>query len=343
MTVKWLKALSYSALITFGLSLPAGRLSAQEIVKFGSVGGMTDAGIYLADELGFFSSAGIKVEMQRIPNAPSLTAAIATNQLDVAGISVSPGLYASVQQGMNLKIVGDKQSLRRGFSATQLVIRSELNAGSEAADIAALKGKKVAVSAKPSISYMLLVALLEKHGLKRDFVQTVELVYPNMVPALASGAIDAAIMLEPFLSQAVAKKAGVVVSDLSDVVPGRGISVVPLVYSENFIKRRAVAQNFMNAYVQGVRVYNDAFSLGKNINQDKVVQIIARRTNTDEASVREQNKGGLDPDQAVGIEELEAFQKFFVEQNFLHQSIDVRSIVDLSFSQAAVAKLGPYK
>ena len=95
-------------------------------------------------------------------------------------------------------------------------------------NVKALKGKKVAVSAKASISYMLLVALLEKHGMTKDSIQAVELAYPNMVAALASGAIDAAIMLEPFLSQAVQRKVGTVVSDLSDVTPGKGVSVVPL-------------------------------------------------------------------------------------------------------------------
>lgn len=317
--------------------------NAQEVVKFASVGGMTDAGLYLAEELGFFKSANLKVEMQRIPNAPGLTTAVATNQIDVAGISVTPGLFASVQQGMNLKIVGDKQSMRPGFAATQLVIRSDLGKGSEAENVKALAGKKVAVSAKPSISYMLLVALLKKYRMTQDSIQAVELSYPNMMPALASGAIDAAVSLEPFLSQAIQSKVAVPVSDLVEVTPGKGSSVVPLVYSESMIKRRDVAQNFMTAYMRGVRVYNDAFAPGKGKDTEKVIEIIARRAGVDAKVVREASKGGLDPNQHVGTSELEAFQKFFLEQNYLRQPIDVSKIVDQSFAKAAVVKLGEYK
>jgi hypothetical protein len=41
-----------------------------------------------------------------------LTAAVVTNQIDVAGISLTPGLSAAVRQDMNPRLVGDKQSLR---------------------------------------------------------------------------------------------------------------------------------------------------------------------------------------------------------------------------------------
>jgi NitT/TauT family transport system substrate-binding protein len=337
------KVVAFMSAFSVAVALACPPANAQEVVKFASVGGMTDAGVYLAEELGFFKNANLKVEMQRIPNAPSLTTAIATNQIDVAGISVTPGLYASVQQGMNLKIVGDKQSMRPGFAATQLVMRTELGKGSEAENVKALVGKKVAVSAKPSISYMLLVALLKKYGLAQDSIQAVELSYPNMMPALASGAVDAAVSLEPFLSQAIQSKVAIPVSDLVEVTPGKGSSVVPLVYSENMIKRHEVAQNFMTAYMQGVRVYNDAFSPGKSKDREKVVEIIARRAGVNAKVVREANKGGLDPNQLVGIPELEAFQKFFVEQNYLRQPIDVAKIVDQSFAKAVVAKLGEYK
>jgi NitT/TauT family transport system substrate-binding protein len=95
--------------------------------------------------------------------------------------------------------------------------------------------------------------------------------------------------------------------------------------------------------MQGVRVYNDAFSPGKSKDREKVVEIIARRAGVNAKVVREANKGGLDPNQLVGIPELEAFQKFFVEQNYLRQPIDVAKIVDQSFAKAAVAKLGEYK
>jgi hypothetical protein len=105
-----------AALAAAAASWPAIVRADVTTVKFGSVGGLSDAGLYIADELGYFAAGGIAVDMQQINAAPTLVQAIAASQLDVAGISVTPGLFASVALKINLRIVGDKQSYRHGFS-----------------------------------------------------------------------------------------------------------------------------------------------------------------------------------------------------------------------------------
>jgi len=328
------------ALAVIAFACAAGAIAQTTTVRFGSVGGATDAGLYLAEELGFFKEAGLSVEMQRIPNAPGLTTAIATNQLDVAGISVTPGLYTAVQQSLNLRIVGDKQSIRAGFSATRVVARPELVRGTEAETVQGLKGRKIAITARASSVYLFLERLLAKHGLKLTDVQIVELAYPNMLAALSSGAVDAALSLEPFLSQAVQAGVAKVVHDLMEFVPAGGAVTVPLVYSENFAKSPA-AQRFMTAYVKGVRVYNDAF--GKGQDKERVIELIAKRGKIDPKVIRGGFPAGLGPDQEVSLAGLEAFQKFFVEQGFIRTPIDVNRIVDTSFAREAVRQLGPYR
>ncbi len=310
-------------------------------VKFASVGGITDAPLHLAEENGLFAKGGLQVEIQRMNSAPSLMTAVATGQLDAAGISITPGLFSSVQQGLHMRIVGDKQSLSPGISATRLLIRSDLSKGNEAEDMQALKGKTIAVSAKASSVYMLLERLLKKHGMTFADVRVIELAYPNMLPALISKAIDATIDLEPFLSQALQADAAKVVSDLSEFVPASGATIVPIVYSESFSQKTAAANAFMKAYTQGVRIYNDAFV--KNKDKEKVIEIIARRAKIDAKIVAESFPAGLDPDQRVSLSFLDDLQKFFIAQNFLRSSIEVEKVVDQSFANAAVKDLGSYK
>jgi len=242
---------------------------------------------------------------------------------------------------MQLRIVGDKQSLRPGVSATRLVIRADLDQGSEAKDMQALKGKKIAVSAKASSVYMLLQDLLKKHGMTFDDVHVVELSYPNMLPALTTKAIDAAIDLEPFLSRAMSVGAVKVVSDLSEFVPDAGGTIVPLVYSEKFSNDKPEAMAFMKVYLQGVRMYNDAIVKGKD--KDKAIAVIAKYANVKPEIVREAFPAGLDPNQRVSKAFLDKLQTFFVQQHFLRSTVDVSKVVDLSFADAAVEELGPYK
>ena len=332
-----------AVLSALGFAALAGAAAAADlkVVKFASVGGITDAPIYLADDAGLFAKVGLKVERSSMTSAPTLMTATATGQLDVAGISITPGLFSSVQQGLQLRIVGDKQSLRPGVSATRLVIRADLDQGDEAKNMQALKGKKIAVSAKASSVYMLLQDLLKKHGMTLADVNVVELAYPNMLPALTSKAIDAAIDLEPFLSRAMNAGAVKVVSDLSEFVPDAGATIVPLVYSEKFANEKPEAMAFMKAYLEGVRMYNDAIVKGKD--KDKAIAVIAKYANIKPEIVRDAFPAGLDPNQRVSKAFLDRLQTFFVQQHYLRSTVDVSKVLDLSFADAAVKELGPYQ
>jgi NitT/TauT family transport system substrate-binding protein len=307
-------------------------------VRFGSVGGLSDAGIYIADELGYFSAAGIAVDMQQINAAPTLVQAIAASQLDVAGISVTPGLFASVALKINLRIVGDKQSYRHGFSGMRLIASPKSILATEAATIAGFKGKTIALSAKAGVTYYLLDRVLASQKLALTDVKIVELPYPSMYPAFTSGAIDAAISLEPSLSQTLEQGAAKQVSDLIEFAPGGTMTNVPLIYSETFARNRTLAQNFMTAYIKGVRVYNDAFELGKD--KERVIGIIARHAKLPPALVRSAFPCGLDPNGHITTSVLEDVQEFFVRQGMLTTPALMSQVVDGSFARTAVARLG---
>jgi len=323
--------------------IPA-RARADTAVRFGSVGGLTDAGLYLAEDQGFFAKAGLSVKMLRMPSAPALLTALATGQLDVAGISVTPGLFSAITQGVQIRIVGDKQSVRPGFSATRLVVRTGFPAGIEAQQVAALKGKPVAISSKAASVAMVLRNYLAGFGMNLADVHVVELPYPSMVPALGSGAVEAAIVLEPFLSQAIQMGIAQPLNDLAAASGGtatEGSTSVPLVYSEVFARDRSTAQGFMDAYLQGVRLYNDAFLRG--IDKDKIIGILASRAKLDEAIIRNGFPAGLDPNGRVSMPFLEQCQDFFIQQHYLQAPIDLKQLVDPSFAAASVTRLGEYQ
>ncbi len=323
----------------FAAGWPRIARAAMTTVKFGSVGGLSDAGIYIADELGYFAAGGIAVEMQQINAAPTLVQAIAASQLDVAGISVTPGLFASVALKINLRIVGDKQSYRRGFSGMRLIASPKAILGSEAATIAGLRGKTIALSAKAGVTYYLLDRVLASQKLTLADVKVVELPYPSMYPAFTSGAVDAAISLEPSLSQTLQAGAAKQVSDLIEFAPNGNMTNVPLIYSETFAKNGPLAQSFMTAYLKGVRVYNDAFERGKD--KERVIDIIARHAKLTPELVRSAFPSGLDPNGHITTSVLQDVQEFFIRQGMLTTPALMSQVVDGSFARTAVAHLGP--
>lgn len=333
-------ALSGLAMATLiGLAAPA---TAQEAIRFGSVGGLTDAGVYLAQELGYFEEAGLEVEITRMANAPTLITSLATDQLDVAGISITPGMFTAIEQGIALRIVGDKNSSRPGFAATRLVVSNALAGATVAETIGNLRGKSIAIPSKAGSAFYNTANLLEAQGVALSEVQIVELSYSNMVAALATGAVQAAYIIEPFLSQVIRAGDAVDVSNVGDFTSEGSAQInVPIVYSEKFAQNRELAQAFMTAYMRGVRVYNDAFV--KDIDKDKVIEIMARRAGIDPEIVRSSFPAGLDPNQEINLDDINDMQAFFVEHGFLDEVVPLDDLVDTSFAEAAVAELGRYE
>src|SRR5258708_4317510 len=77
-------------------------------VKFGQVGGLSDAAIFLADAKGYFKAQGITFESTPFASAALMVAPLSTNEIQVGGGAPSAGLFNAVDRGINLKIVADK-------------------------------------------------------------------------------------------------------------------------------------------------------------------------------------------------------------------------------------------
>ncbi|MEF2975914.1 ABC transporter substrate-binding protein [Subtercola sp. YIM 133946] len=86
--------------------------------------------------------------------------------------------------------------------------------------VAGLAGKTVAVNQLKGIAQLTAAAAIDKQGGDSSKVQFVELAFPQMVDALTSGKVDAALIVEPFLSAAKAKGLTTVIAPQSYSVPG---------------------------------------------------------------------------------------------------------------------------
>src|SRR5450756_2248801 len=120
----------FTAAAVVARSLAAGgnrRLSAApiETVRVGTINATSDAGVFLAQEFGYAREEGLEIVIQTITSAPAIVAAVATGQIDVGGMSITHGLFAAFDQGINLRIVGDKQSFSPGFGSTKLLVRRD--------------------------------------------------------------------------------------------------------------------------------------------------------------------------------------------------------------------------
>lgn len=316
-------------------------------VTIGSQQVAADAGLFLADSLGYFREEGLEVTFQRMSDASAITNSLATGHLDVAAATITPGTFQTAAKGLPVKIVGDKNFMSppRGslpaMSATRLAVRPELDKGDLRATLQALRGRKLAIHSDLSIQTVYLEMLLRKYGMSTKDFQITPVLSPNQPAALQNGAIDAAVMQEPYFSQTVARGIAKPVSDMTEELPPSGVSTTALLYGQSFLQDRATAQKFMNAYMRGVRTYNDAMFHGKD--KDKVVSIIATALKVPRDQIENTYPAGLDPDQNVDLGWLQTCEDFYHANGTLDVSVNPADLVDTSFRDAAVRQLGSYQ
>lgn len=325
---------------TFSLSV-----SAEEVVKVGVNGVVSDAAFFIAQEKGYFAQQGIKVEFVHFDSGPQMVAPLGTGQIDVAAGASSAGLFNAVARGIGLKVVADKGSAPVGYSYVPILVRKDLIDQGKVKTYADFKGLKVAEAGKGGTPGPILQAGLDRGKLKYDDVQHVyNLGYPQQVQALANKAIDIGVTAEPLATIAVNKGYAVRFSG-PDLYPNQQIAV--LLYGGKFAKeRQEAAVKFMVAYLNGVRFYNGALKEGgfKGANAKELVDILVKYTKVkDRALYDSMTPNGCNPDGYVDLPSMKKDYGFYKEHGYLEGSTTIDALVDHSFVDRALKVIGPYK
>lgn len=309
-------------------------------VRIAEDGAASGAGFYIAEARGYFEAYNIDVEWVTFINSDDMLPAIAAGQLDVAGGISSASLFNAVAQGFDVRIISDKGHVVPGASYFTLVVRKDL--ASRLHDYEDLEGLTVAYSAAAAVDHYVTAKALEAGGLtERDVRPVVIQDFAQMLAALATGAVDAAMQIEPLITQGVDQGIIERFLDTSVYLPDAQIAVV--LASPRFLANRDVALRFMLAYLKGLRDFNDVFFHGAG-DRDTVVDIMTRYTPLkDPAMWSRVRPPGLDPDGGVNVESLIDQYEFYKAHGALIGEVDPRQVIDLSLAREAVEILGPYR
>jgi NitT/TauT family transport system substrate-binding protein len=282
----------------------------------------TEAPIWLADDRGYFRQEGIEIEHITFGSASEMIPALATGQLDVAPMPANPAMWNAVARGVGAKIVVDLGTYRPGESEQALMVRRAVYDSGRGQQLADLRNLSLAITppGKATTTACALSVGLQQAGLTLDDVNIQPITFPDMVGAMANGSVDAAMMVEPFVTRALQQGTAVRVMGLGDIYPN--FTIATLGFADPLYNNRPVAKGFVRAYLGAVREFLAAVSgpVGSPARVE-VSEVIARGTGLDPATVAAMVPPYFNPNGLPNRDSMLYCYQFFVGQGLITQPI----------------------
>lgn len=288
---------------------------------------LTFAPFFIAEQEGYFADQGLEVEFVRLENPQNGLALFVAGDLDVYGSLAEIGLFNSINQGANLRIVAEKGTLiseecisQGAVGSTELLTSDVLN------DPTLLAGRTIAT--RPgSVAAFFIDKYLEPFGLSLADMTVISMPVPAMAEAMEESGLDLATVAEPWITRMNASVGAEMVIPGKDVMPNFTIGVTvfgPVLleeYPETGIK-------FLTAYMQAVHQYNE----GKT---ERNIEIISEGTGIDAETLRVACWSPFRDDGMIDFDGIEEFQQWGAAGGFLDVVIAKNHYWEPSLLEAA--------
>ncbi len=254
---------------------------------------------FVASENGYFKDEGLDVREAGAFNAgPEEMSAFSAGQLDIGYVGAAPALTFT---GQDMAEVTAVAGVNRVGSA--IVLRN----GLEGEDVAALKGRNVAVPGYSTMQDFLLRIALGKARISDKDLTIMTLKPPEMSQALQSAQIDAFIAWEPYPTMAVAAKAGRVLEESSKIWPHHPCCL--MVADSTFLKNnRETVQKIVRAHEKATKFIKE--------NPLESADMAARFTGQDPA-VAKAAMANVEYDTSLDAKSIERYASFLKEMGVI--------------------------
>jgi NitT/TauT family transport system substrate-binding protein len=163
--------------------------------------------------------------------------------------------------------------------------------------------------------------------------------FPDMVPALESGAIDAGILTEPFPT--LAEDKGVAVRPLPRPAGAKPTPITAVFWNAEWAKANAdLAHKVMLGYVRAVR--DLAADGGKGWSDDRNVDVIVKYTGAKREVIKKARPHVADANLELDASVLDSMQKLNAELGYLKYTefLSVDKLFTFTHRDRAIRELG---
>ena len=195
--MQWFLVAATVVMLTF--SIGCGKKPVEKVTIKVAYAPIADAAqVYVAMDKGYFAEQGIEIELEQLASGAQILEAVGSGSVEI-GLSSYVPLVLAQAGGVPLQAITGGPVEDRTHPEHAILVKKS----STIKTVADLVGKNIALNGRRNIDHMILQELLEKNGLKEDDVRIVEVPFPRMETVLDSGGVDAACVIEPFVTRAV--------------------------------------------------------------------------------------------------------------------------------------------
>ena len=309
-----MKALRIVALVALLAVVMAGALADRSAaqaptVKIGYIPSDSFAVLYLMADR-YLTPAGINAQLVRLPGGAEITTQVATGQLQLGGSGMGAAGFNAVAAKLPVEFIAP---LHFGYLEDYFTVRKAVW-GSEVKRIADLKGRPVALNTRGAAVEWMLDQVLRRDGITIKDVQIKIMPFPDMVPALESGAVDAGIITEPFPT--LAEDKGVGVRPLARPAGAKAVPITAAFWNAEWAKANGdLAHKVMLGYVRAVR--DLAADGGRGWHEDKNVDVMVKYTGAKREVIKKARPHVVDANLELDASTLDSMQKLNAELGYL--------------------------
>jgi NitT/TauT family transport system substrate-binding protein len=285
--------------------------------------------LYIAEEEGYFARQGITVEFEKFPSTAAALPALITGDIAVTGGQVSPGLINVIADGAPVRIVADKGIILPDSCTSQaILVRRDLIDSGSVKTVSDLRGRKVAAGTDQSYGVFRALAL---GNLTTSDIEFVTMPREGILVAFENGAVDAAFLMEPYVTEAVRNNKSVVFLTGYAITPYYSNS---LLYGTAFTQTDPeLGRRFMVAYLEGVRQYNR----GKT---ERNLQILSKYTRLDRNVLNETCWVDIAETGEFPPEPILEYVDWMYMNKKIPRTVENNQLFDMSYVQHANSILG---
>jgi len=330
-----MKILSWVLLASLGLSGVA--LAQETTVRIGMARSTSNSAELMATNKGYFKQFGIKLEIEDIESSANVIALLAQGRLNMVAGGISAGYFNAIEKNLPVTIVADRVSTPIRHN---LMIRPDLK--DQVKSFKDLKGKVVASNGTGSVSTYEVGKMLEREGLTIADVEIKVIPFPQMAIAFANKAIDAAIVIPPFVWSFEDQKIAVKFGEADDLIQPSPMTIAVIMVNTDWAKQnKELLNNYFIAWLRGAREYCQAFH-GSAARAEVIDALVKSGTERRPELLQKYPWPARSPNGQLNVASLLDIQAWFLKNKMITAQFPAERLVDMSYIQNAAQKLGPF-